>query len=256
MVVFEKVTKRFDEKLALQGFDLRVAPGEICGLLGPNGAGKTTAMRILVGLIPPDAGSVRLAGYDLARNPVEAKRRLGYVPESPRVYEMMSPEAFLDLVGALHHLPIATSRSRRTDVLELLGLGNAKHKPLKTLSKGMRQQVVVASALIHQPDVLVLDEPFDGLDATTVSILKRVLTQIASEGRTVIFSSHILEVVARICSRICILHDGVKMSDGTPADICARVSAFSLEDAFVKLTNTRDVGEVANDILVALGSGR
>ena len=252
MIETERLTKSYGTKVALADLDLAVHPGEILGFLGPNGAGKSTTVKILTGLIPSDRGRAVIAGYDIATHPLEAKRRIGYVPETPKLYESLTADAFLDIIGALYHLDPATSRSRRADLLELFELAGARYKRLRELSKGMRQKVVITAALMHKPDVLILDEPFDGVDANTTSILKSLLREMAAQGTTVLFSSHILEVVERICTRLCIIHDGRKVAEGTAAEIMSMYRTPTLDEAFGRLTGVRESSQVTADILAAL----
>ena len=252
MLKTEGLTKRFGSTTAVAELDLEVAPGEIFGFLGPNGAGKSTTVRILAGLATPDAGRAFVAGYDVITEPLEAKRRLGYVPETPKLYESLTADAFLDVMGALYHLEPSTSKARRGALLELFGLADVKHQRVKEFSKGMRQKVVIASALLHQPEVLILDEPFDGLDANTALVMKGLLREMASQGKTILFSSHILEVVERICTRLCIIDQGRKIAEGTSAEIRAAYRVDSLDEAFGRLTGVREPSQVAADILAAL----
>ena len=195
------------------------------GLLGPNGAGKSTTVRILTGLQRPDAGKAMVAGFDIVHQPLEAKQRLGYVPEQPALYETLSASEFLEVVSALHHLDPALARQRGDELLELLGLGDARNQRLNAFSKGMKQKVVLAAALIHRPEVLILDEPLDGLDANSARVVKELLRSLASQGRTILFCSHILEVVERVCTRIVIIDKGRQIATGTPAEIAVRTSS-------------------------------
>jgi ABC-2 type transport system ATP-binding protein len=248
----ERLTKRFGDKTAVADLDLAIEPGEIFGFLGPNGAGKSTTVRILTGLIPADSGRAIVAGFDVAEQPIEAKRRLGYVPETPKLYESLTADAFLDVMGALHHLDQHTSRTRRQELMKLLGLQDAQYQRLREFSKGMRQKVVIAAALLHRPDVLILDEPFDGIDANTTLVMKTLLRELAAQGKTILFSSHVLDVVERICTRICIIDKGRKLVEGTVTDICRSAGAPSLDEAFGRLTGVRESGTVTADILAAL----
>ena len=252
MIETTRLSRYYGNKAALVDLDLRVHPGEILGFLGPNGAGKTTTVKILTGLIPAGSGTARVAGFDVAEQPVEAKRRLGFVPESPKVYESLTPEVFLDIIGSLYHLDSSVSRTRRSDLLELFGLTEVRHRRLRELSKGMRQKVVIAAALIHKPEVLILDEPFDGLDANSALVMKALLKEMAAQGQTILFSSHILEVVERVCTRILIIDKGRQIVEGTAADICRSVGAATLDEAFARLTGVRNTADVAADILSAL----
>jgi ABC-2 type transport system ATP-binding protein len=252
MIRTEHLSHSYDGKVALVDLDLRVDPGEILGFLGPNGAGKSTTVKILTGLVRADHGRAVVAGFDIATHPLEVKRRVGYVPEAPALYDSLTAAEYLELVGCLYHLDPAIARTRQHELLTLFGLDTDQHQRIKEFSKGMRQKVVIASALLHKPDVLILDEPFDGLDANTTLVMKELLRQLAAQGKTILFSSHILEVVERICTRIVIINKGRLVTTGTPAEICATTGTPSLDQAFQRLTGTRDVGQVTADILAAL----
>ncbi|HXG88494.1 MAG TPA: ABC transporter ATP-binding protein [Vicinamibacterales bacterium] len=252
MIHTERLRRTYGEKIALEALDLHVEPGEILGLLGPNGAGKSTTVRILTGLIQPTSGRASVAGFDIVTQPLEAKQRLGYVPEQPVLYDVLTAAEFLEVISSLHHLDPATARTRRDELLELLGLGDARDQRLGTFSKGMKQKVVLAAALIHRPEVLILDEPLDGLDANSARVVKELLRSLAAQGRTVLFCSHILEVVERICTRIVVIANGRQIASGAPDDIAQATGTTSLDDAFAKLTGVRDAGQVSGDILRAL----
>jgi ABC-2 type transport system ATP-binding protein len=252
MIATERLSHRYENKVALVNLDLRVEPGEIFGFLGPNGAGKSTTVKILTGLIRPQSGRAIVAGFDVETHPLEVKRRVGYVPEAPALYDSLTAAEYLELIGCLYHLDPAVVRTRRGELLELFGLDVDQHQRIKEFSKGMRQKVVIASALLHRPEVLILDEPFDGLDANTALVMKELLRQFAAQGKTILFSSHILEVVERICTCIMVINLGRQVISGTPAEICAQTGTSSLDQAFNALTGTRDVGQVTADILAAL----
>jgi ABC-2 type transport system ATP-binding protein len=246
------VARYFGRRKALSQVNFTCAAGEIVGLLGPNGAGKSTTVRILTGLQIPGSGRALVAGFDIVQQPLEAKQRIGYVPEQPVLYDSLTATEFLEVISALHHLPSASAATRRDELLGLLGLGDARHQRLNTFSKGMKQKVVLASALIHRPEVLILDEPLDGLDANSARVVKELLRSLAAQGRTVLFCSHILEVVERVCTRIVILNRGKQIATGTPAEIAANAGVSTLDDAFAALTGVRDADQVSGDILRAL----
>jgi ABC-2 type transport system ATP-binding protein len=252
MILTERLTKHYGETQALQDLDLRVEPGEILGFLGPNGAGKSTTVKILTGLIRPTSGWAQVAGFDVVEEPLEVKKRIGYVPETPALYDSLTADEYLELVSCLHHLEPGMARVRRAELLDLFGLGEVAGGRLAAFSKGMRQKVVLAAALIPNPDVLILDEPLDGLDANTAMIVKELLKKLAAQGKTVLFSSHILEVVERMCTRIVIIQSGREVTSGTSAEIVARSGVSSLEEAFSKLTGVRDVGQVTAEFLASL----
>lgn len=252
MILTEQLGHSYGGAPALHGLNLQVAPGEILGLLGPNGAGKSTTVKILTGLLVPTAGRARVAGFDIVRQPLEAKQRLGYVPEQPALYETLTATEFLEVVSALHHLDAATAARRRDELLDLFGLGDQRHQRLHAFSKGMKQKVVIAAALIHRPEVLILDEPLDGLDANAARVVKELLRSLASQGRAILFCSHILEVVERMCTRLVILDKGVAIASGSAADIAAAASVQTLDDAFAALTGVRAAVQISDDIVRAL----
>lgn len=252
MIITQALTKRYDEKVALSDLDLRVEPGEILGFLGPNGAGKSTTVKILTGLIRADSGRAIVAGFDVAAEPMEVKKRVGYVPETPSLYPALTANEYLELIACLHHIEPKGARARCDELLELFGLSDVSDQRVKEFSKGMRQKVVIAAALLHRPEVLILDEPLDGLDANTALVMKELLRRLAAQGRTILFSSHVLEVVERICTRIFIIDKGRYVADGTAEKIRLDTGAASLDEAFGKLTGVRDVGQVTSDFLAAL----
>ena len=252
MILTERLSRSYGDKRALVDLDLRVEPGEIRGFLGPNGAGKSTTVKILTGMIRPSSGRAVVAGFDVVEQPMEAKRRIGYVPETGALYESLSPDEYLELMACLYHLDAASGRARRQELLDLFGLTDVSHQRMTEFSKGMKQKVVIAAALIHKPDVLFLDEPLDGLDANAAMIVKELLKKLAAQGKTILFCSHILEVVERICTRIVIINNGRQIAEGTPAAIAQSTGTTSLEAAFGHLTGVRDVGQVTSDFLAAL----
>lgn len=251
-ISISNLRKSYASKVAVAGLSLEVASGEILGFLGPNGAGKSTTVKILTGLLTPDEGSATICGFDVVKHALETKRRLGYIPEAPMMYETLTAAEYLDLIGSLYHLDARTRETRSTELLELFGLGDERNKRLKDFSKGMKQKVAISSALIHRPDVLILDEPFDGLDANTAMVVKELLRKFAEQGKAVLFCSHILEVVERMCSRIVVIDKGQLVAEGTSQQICARTETHSLEEAFARLTGVRDAGQVTADFLSAL----
>jgi ABC-2 type transport system ATP-binding protein len=248
----QDLTKDFDTVRALDGLSFRARPGEIVGFLGPNGAGKSTTLKILTGMIKPSGGRGLIAGLDVADQPLEVKRRIGYVPESGAVYEALTPSEYLDLVGALHHMDRRTCAGRAAELLELFDLGARRHQTLATLSKGMKQKVLIAAAILHRPEVLLLDEPLTGLDAGAARLVKELLRALAAQGRTVLFSSHILDVVERSCQRIVVIDRGKKLAEGTPAELLATTGCATLDEAFSRLTGAPPVKELTAEVLAAL----
>jgi ABC-2 type transport system ATP-binding protein len=247
---FSEATKCFGDHTALRGLSLEVRGGEVLGLLGPNGAGKTTALRLLCGLLTPDSGHLSIHGHDLASEPIEARRHLGYVPEGAPLYSNLTPFEHLTLVGRLHEMSserIASESERLLSGLELL---ERARDPIGGFSRGMRQKVAIACALLPRPALLVLDEPLSGLDTTTALVIKAVLRAWAERGGAVLVTSHLLEVVERICDRMAILAEGSLLACGTFQELRGQAGGGSnLEEVFRSLTQLENPEEVAARIL-------
>jgi ABC-2 type transport system ATP-binding protein len=252
MIETDNLTRGYGGKIALHGLNLRVAAGEILGFLGPNGAGKSTTVKILTGMIKPDQGRASVAGFDVVRDPLEVKKRIGYVPESAALYESLSAREYLELIASLYHLPREGAAYRIQEMLDRFDLSTAIDQRLTEFSKGMKQKVLIASALMHRPEVLFLDEPLTGLDANAALVVKELIRGLAAQGRTIFFCSHVLEVVERVCTRIVIIDQGRVIADGTARDIAAAAGVSTLEQAFVTLTGTKDAVQVSHDLLEAL----
>jgi ABC-2 type transport system ATP-binding protein len=252
MIETTNLTKLYDGKAALEDLSIRIEPGAIFGFLGPNGAGKSTTVKILTGLLRPTRGSAVVAGFNVIEQPLEVKKRIGYVPETGALYESLSPAEYLEMVACLHHLEPKVAETRIDELLDLFGILTAKHQRMTEFSKGMKQKVLVSAALLHKPEVLFLDEPLNGLDANAAMIFKELLKKLAAQGKTILFCSHILEVVERICGRILIINEGKRIIEGTTQEICGFTSTETLEQAFAQLTGSRDVGQITADFLAAL----
>ena len=225
--------KDYGPKRALQDVSLTVAKGEVFGYVGPNGAGKTTTIKILTGLIRPTSGDARVAGFSVLERPLEVKARLGYVPESGALFEKFSPAEYLTLVGRLYRLPEDRIRDRMHEELAAFGLTGDKDRALGTLSKGTKQKVCWIAALLHDPEGLVLDEPLNGLDVASVAHVKELLRRLAGQGRTVFYSSHLIDIVEKVCTRIAVVQSGRLASVGTVAEVTAAAGATSLEQALL-----------------------
>ncbi len=252
MIEVRGLGRTFGTLRAVDSLSFDVAHGEILGFLGPNGAGKSTTVKMLTGMLRPSSGSARVAGFDVASEPLEVKRRIGYVPESGALYDNLTGAEYLDLVASLHHLDAGRTATRARELFQLFGLIDDGDRRIAEYSKGMRQKVLLAAALIHNPEVLFLDEPLTGLDANAALMVKEVLRSLAAQGKTIFFCSHILEVVERICSRIIVINKGTTVIEGSAADICAKTGTTTLEQAFSQLTGIRDVASVTRDFLAAL----
>lgn len=241
-IVAVGLSKRFGQTLAVDGVNLQVREGEFFGFLGPNGAGKSTTIKMLCGLLRPDTGWIRVAGYDLVKQPLDVKRTIGVLPEETNLYERLTGEEFLTFSGRMYGLPLDEARRRTADLLELMELVEAKDKLIVDYSMGMRKKVALASALIHRPRVMFLDEPFNGIDPISVRAIRQVLRQLTEHGTTIFFSSHVMEVVERLCTRVAIINHGRIVGEGTIAELRANAAAggdSSLEDIFLKLVEAR-----------------
>lgn len=252
MIETESLTKQYGSKTAVDRLSFRVERGTIFGFLGPNGAGKSTTVKVLTGLLRPTGGRALVAGFDVVTQPLEVKSRLGYVPETGALYESLTPAEYLELVTCLHHLDPKAATTRMDELLDLFGILDVKHQRMTEFSKGMKQKVLISGALIHKPEVLFLDEPLNGLDANAAMIVKELLKKLAAQGKAILFCSHILEVVERICSQILIINEGKAIVEGTAGEICNSTGCATLEQAFGQLTGQRDAGQVTSDFLAAL----
>lgn len=253
MIEILHLSKSYGETVAVEDLSIRVERGELFALLGPNGAGKSSTVKVLTGLSKPTTGVVRIAGIDVTEDPVEVKRRIGYVPENAMLYESLRPHEYIDLVGDLRHLDKDQLRTRRDELFEVFGFTDAdRRKLLSEFSKGMKQKILLISALIHNPEVLILDEPLSGLDANTALIVKEVIKRFVESGKTIFFCSHVLDVVERIANRVGIMNKGQLVAIGTPQEILAQAGQPSLELAFNVLTGGSDVARSSDDVLRAI----
>jgi ABC-2 type transport system ATP-binding protein len=234
-IAIADLRKSFGTAEALSGVTLEVRRGEVFGYVGPNGAGKTTTLKILAGLIRPTSGGVRVAGVDVLERPLEAKARVGYVPESGALFEKLSAREYLTLTARLYGLPEAQVAARVAHWLSFFDLAARAEEPMTALSKGMKQRVCWMAALLHEPEVLVLDEPLNGLDVETVARVKDLMAALAADGRTVFYSSHLIDIVALVCTRLAVLHRGRILAAGTVPEVLAALQAGSLEEALLRL---------------------
>lgn len=235
----ERFSKRYGRKEAVRDLSLTVGAGDILGFIGRNGAGKTTLIRSIVGAQAPSGGTIRVCGHDVAREPVAAKRCLAYVPDSPDVYEFLTGAQYLGLVADVFGVDGPTRRARIGELAERLELADALGEPAGSYSHGMRQKLVLVGALLHDPELLVLDEPFVGLDPAATHVLKELLRERAARGRAVFFSSHVLEVVERLCDRVAIIRAGDLVASGLTDEVRGTAS---LEDVFLELATSGEKG--------------
>jgi ABC-2 type transport system ATP-binding protein len=223
---------------AVQGLSFSIAPGEFYALLGPNGAGKTTTLRIIAGLLQADLGTVSIAGIDLLEHPEDARMHLAYLADEPAIYPKLTPLEYLEFIGALWKMDPARSRERAVQLLDLLGLAEHANQRCEEFSRGMKQKLALAGALLHQPALLMLDEPLTGLDAHAARLVKDLLRQHVQSGGSVLLTTHILEVAERLADRIGIIARGELISEGTLAELRSRAGSAeaTLEDLFLRLT--------------------
>lgn len=254
LIETHQLTKRYGEVPVVNHLNLEVRGGEIFGFLGPNGAGKTTTIKILTGLMEPSEGEALICGYDIRKQPAQAKALMAYVPDQPKLYGKLSAWEFLKLIGDLYQIPKEMTRKRAEQLLDMFGLLDRADELLEGYSHGMRQKVVLASALIHQPKVILLDEPTVGLDPASARLLKDVLQELARQGAAVFVSTHILEIAERMCHRVGILQKGKLIAQGSPEELRQKVGhgGESLEDIFLELTG----GHENEELIKSLEGGR
>ncbi|MDK0521316.1 ABC transporter ATP-binding protein [Streptomyces sp. ML-6] len=244
--------KRFGEQTAVAGIDLELPAGKFIGLVGPNGAGKTTTLSMITGLLRPDEGTIEIGGHDVWRDPVEVKARIGVLPEGLRLFERLSGRELLAYTGRLRGLPGAEVDKRATQLLDVLGLAGSQHKLVVDYSTGMRKKIGLAAALLHNPEVLFLDEPFEGVDPVSAQTIREVLVRYTHSGATVVFSSHVMELVESLCDWVAVMAAGRIRAQGTLAEV--RGEASSLQNAFLELVGAGS--RAADDSLDWLGGDR
>jgi ABC-2 type transport system ATP-binding protein len=237
------LTKSFDRRPAVDYLDLRVRAGEFYALLGPNGAGKTTTLKMVVGLLRPDAGSISVLGIDALADPVAAKQITAWISDEPMIYDKLTPFEYLEFIAGLWSVDAGVAEVRTRDLLDLLGLADCAHERCEGFSKCMRQKVALAGALVHNPRLIVLDEPLTGLDAASARKVKNVLRDRVADGNTVIMTTHILEVAERMADRIGVIAGGRLIADGTLEELREQAgkSGSSLEDTFLTLVDDEAV---------------
>ncbi|NLL30259.1 MAG: ABC transporter ATP-binding protein [Clostridiales bacterium] len=239
------LTKSFGEKEVLRGINLEVNKGEIIGYIGPNGAGKSTTVKIILGLLDYSDGVIKVFGKDIRDGNGAYKKRIGYVPEVAELYESLTAKEYLTFVGELYGLSEEVSYKKAEAMMNLFDIGNCMHTRLSACSKGMKQKIVLISSLLHNPDILFLDEPLSGLDANSVMIIKELLSNLAAQGKTIFYSSHIMEVVEKISHRIVLINNGTIVANGSFDELKKNSKEGSLEDIFNQLTGFDKHKEIA-----------
>ena len=245
------LSKRYSALTAVRGVSFSICPGEILGVLGPNGAGKSTLVKMVTGLLEPSRGSVWFRGNRIDREPTAYKRSLGYVPEQPELYGFLTGWEYLEMVACLRALDPRTFRDKATAMLDGFSLYSSRDLLISSYSKGMRQRIVLISAFLHDPDLLVLDEPFSGLDVTSSLVLRRVIQLLAERGKAIFFSSPVLEQVDMLCSHLVVLKKGSVVAAGSKDAIHSEFAGLGLEKGFMQLTEQADADHVAENIVAA-----
>jgi ABC-2 type transport system ATP-binding protein len=252
MLDVQRLTKDYGALVAIRDVSFEIRPGEVLGLLGPNGAGKSTTVKILAGLLQPTQGAVRLDGADAFADLQAYKALLGYVPEEPHLYSYLTGPEYLRLIGRLRRIPADVLDDKIDRFLELLGIYEDRHQTLSSYSKGMRQKVLIAAAVLHNPRIVVLDEAFSGLDVSAARVLKGFVRALADQGKMVLFSSHVLEVVEQVCTRVVILKDGQIVGHDSVANLRATLQLPSLDAVFASLVNEENVDERSRGLIAAM----
>jgi len=243
-----QLTKRFSGIAVVKDVDFVIQPGEIVGYLGPNGSGKTTTAKMLAGLLVPSSGRVEYDGGDIHIDPIAYRQELGYIQEEAFLYPFLSGREYLELIGRLREIPQSLLTLKIERFLDLFGILPAADQTIASYSKGMRQKVLITAALLHDPDVILFDEPESGLDVTTTLVLRHLVRALASRGKAVLYSSHILEVVERVCTRVIVLHEGSVVADDSVDRLQTLMARTSLEGVFSKLVMRIDPELVAKDL--------
>jgi ABC-2 type transport system ATP-binding protein len=252
MLEVRHLVKRYAALTAVHDVSFEVRSGEVLGLLGPNGSGKSTTVKMLTGLLRPTSGQIRLDGRDALEDLERFKAVLGYVPEEPHLYTYLTGPEYLRLIGRLRGVPDATLDDKIDRFLQLLGIYDDRYQTLSSYSKGMRQKILLIAAVLHNPRLVVLDEPFSGLDVSAARVLKGFVRSLAEEGRMVLFSSHVLEVVEQVCSRVVILKDGLIVGHDSVANLRATLQLPSLDAVFAALVAEENVEQRSRDMIAAM----
>ncbi len=242
------LTKFYSGIAAVKNVSFQVRPGEVLGYLGPNGSGKTTTVNMIIGLVEPSRGDVLFEGRPIAADTVAFRRRVGYVPEEPNLYPFLSGREYLQLVGRLRGMSAARLDRKLTALLDLFGLANDAEQSIGSYSKGMKQKVLISAALVDDPDLLIFDEPLSGLDVTTALVFRHLVQALAARGKIILYSSHVLEVVEKICSKVIVLYRGQVVADDEVGRLRDVMALGSLEEVFSQLVEQRDPEATAQEI--------
>jgi ABC-2 type transport system ATP-binding protein len=254
IISIKNLFKSYGSKQVLKDISIDILPGQVIGYIGPNGAGKSTTVKILCGLISDFKGDVIIKGMDIRKNPVAVKSVIGYVPELAELYDVLTPREFLTLVGALYNLPANIIHERSAGMLEAFNLAGNMDQRMDTFSKGMKQKVLITSGLLHNPDIIILDEPLSGLDANSVIIVKELISKMANSGKTIFYSSHMMDIVEKVSDRIILINEGSVVADGTFSELKQKQGDSSLEQIFARLTANESISEASDKLMDILAN--
>ena len=254
MLEIQRLTKCYRNQPVVNDVSFDVKPGEVTGYLGPNGSGKSTTVKIITGLLEATTGKVLLDGRDIREDPMGFRRRLGYVPEEAILYSYLTGLEYLELIGRLRRLSPVDVHRKANELLELFSLGSFRHAPISTYSKGMKQRVLISAALLHDPDVLILDEPLSGIDVTSAQLFRHLLDELAGQGKTILYISHVLEVVEKVCAGVIIIYKGRIRASDSVERLRDLMNVPSLEGIFSQLVEERDLEAVARNIVSTIRS--
>jgi ABC-2 type transport system ATP-binding protein len=249
MLEARSLTKCYSSIPAVNNVSFCIERGQVLGYLGPNGSGKSTTVKMITALLEPTRGQILLDGVSIRSDLVAYKRRLGYVPEEPNLYPHLTGLEYLDLIGCLRGLNTTAVARKSEDLLSLFSLHPSRHSPIAAYSKGMRQRLLISAALLHNPDIIVFDEPLSGLDVTTALVFRKLVAALSRDGKIILYSSHVLEVVEKVCTHVLVLHKGNVVGHGSIADIQKLASRPSLEQVFAELTQQTDTEQTALGII-------
>jgi len=254
MLEVQHISKRYRGIPAIQDISFTVRPGEIVGYLGPNGSGKSTTVKIITGMLQPNAGRVLFEGTEIQSDMVRFRAASGYVPEEAHIYTHLSGLEYLQLIGRLRQMPESLIDRKANRMLTLLGLQSWRYSPISSYSKGMKQRVLIASALLHDPKLLIFDEPLSGLDVVSARLFKDLLQELASKGKSILYISHVLEVVEQVCDRVIVLSAGTILADAPPSDLKRLMELPSLESVFAQLVQQHDTKAIAGEMVELMRS--
>ena len=255
MLSIEHLTKRYRGLPAIEDVSFAVGAGEVVGYLGPNGSGKSTTVKIITGLLEPSEGRVLFGGREIREDRKAFRAAFGYVPEEAHVYTHLSGLEYLQLIGRLREMEEAPLEVRATRLLGLLGLGSWRHSPITAYSKGMKQRVLIAAALMHDPALLIFDEPLSGLDVVSARLFKDLLVELAAAGKAVLYISHVLEVVEQVCDRVVVIAKGRVLADAAPGELTRLMKLPNLERVFAELVEQQDTRVAARELVAVMRAG-